>query len=181
MDQNFLQNFLQNMLPSQTELIALLQQTQAEHQAIKDELQNLTATYNNNTNDQLQQAKQEARTLRAWNEDLQRQLFGTEAGTDPSTFNANDPARDPASQGFEFNADMSMPKYKGRNPHELPGVECVNAECPWLHQVQARGISDEVIMGLPHDPMEAKKRNARALEMKIGAEKGTLKAFKITR
>jgi predicted nucleic acid-binding Zn-ribbon protein len=68
------------MLPSQAELIALLQQTQGEHQAIKDQLSNLTLTHNN-INVQLQQANQEVLTRRAWNEDLQKQLFGTEAGT----------------------------------------------------------------------------------------------------
>jgi hypothetical protein len=76
-------------------------------------------------------------------------------------FNASDLARNPASQDFDFNAGMPMPKYKGRCPHELPGVKRIKVECPWLHQVQARGFSNEVIMGLPHDPGEAKKRNVR--------------------
>jgi hypothetical protein len=122
------------MLPSQAELIALLQQTQVEHQASKDQFQNFTLAYNN-INDQLQQANQAACTLHAWNEDLQRQLFGTEAGTDPSCFDASDPARYPASQGTDFNTGIPMPKHKGRCPHELPGVRCVKTECPWLKQV----------------------------------------------
>jgi len=142
-----------------TELAARLSLSQAAHQTTQNELATtqaeLASTKSELTTAQdsltaltskLALAEQEAQNLRDWYDELQRAQITQNGGS-----------------GFGIRAadGISMPKYKGRCPRELPGVECKDKDCPWLHQVQARGFSKGVIGSLPRDPVEEKKKRER--------------------
>lgn len=139
-----------------TELAARLSLSQAAHQTTKIELAatkselattqaNLNTTRDSLTalTSKLALAEQEAQNLREWYDELQRAQIMQNGGS---------------GFGLKAHDGISMPKYKGRCPRELPGVECKEKDCPWLHQVQARGFSKGVVRALPHDPVEERRR-----------------------
>ncbi|KAH4941430.1 hypothetical protein HBI52_082550 [Parastagonospora nodorum] len=115
--------------------------TQASLAATQDQLAALTS--------KLALAEQEAQNLREWYDELQRAQITQNGGS---------------GFGLKAQEGISMPKYKGRCPREMPGVECKEKGCPWLHQVQARGFSKRVVGALPHDPVEERRRMERGEE-----------------